>query len=508
MSMTAEDKARHGFSRSIDKGVTELNMPNNLPAEAAVIGSVLYNNVNYDRVSEVVSETDFYASANEEIWRTIKSYIQAGRVADGVAMREHFEDSALLKEVGGANYLGELLDSAAFGPEITDYARIVHMDAQRRRIIQAAQKTIDNAMVAAADPAHVLSRSREHLDAVEAYSLADSDTIVPLHEVVDRNLAHMEQTLAEGKPLPVGVSTGSRLLDGQIGRMHGGDLIILAGRPSMGKTLVATNIVTNATVRVEETGENRPAKVAFFELEMTEDQLANRVSSQKTRRLNMGTVAYRKARSGELGQSELADLRASAVHVPKTIMLDTEGNLVIDKICARSKAIKRKLRGLDLIVVDYLQIVGDIVATAEFKVNVVGQVTARLKALAKELGVPVLCLSQLSRNVERRDDKRPMLADLRESGAIEQDADVVVFVYRHAYYLEKEEPDFNDDNNERKGKRTWGEWKSEMAQCEGRIDLICGKVRNGPTGTVSLYAELKTDIIVDNKDDLQEEDLF
>lgn len=502
MTMTAEDQKRHGFGRAIEKGVTELNMPNNLPAEAAVIGSVLYDNRNFDRVSEVVSETDFYAPANEEIWRTIKSHIQAGRVADGIAMREYFQDSQILKDVGGPGYLGDLLDSAAFGPEINDYARMVHADAQRRRIITAAQKTIDNAMEARADPAHVLSRSREHLDAVEAFSMADSDTIIPLHEAVDLNLSQMEHTLAEGKPLPVGVSTGLHLLDSQIGRMHAGDLIVLAGRPSMGKTLVATNIVTNATVRKDDTGENRPAKVAFFELEMTADQLANRVSSQTTRRFNMGNVAYRKARSGALGQSELADLRASASHVSQTIMLDTQGNLSIDKICARAKAMKRRMRGLDLIVVDYLQIVGDIIASAQNRVNVVGQVTARLKALAKELGVPVVCLSQLSRNVENREDKRPHLADLRDSGSIEQDADVVIFVYRHEYYLEKQEPDHGGAIEK------WGEWKSEMSECEGRIDLICSKVRNGPTGTVSLHAEMKNDIIVNSKDDLKEEDLF
>lgn len=511
MTMTTMEKDRHGLTADDDRKARfngknasseapKCNMPNNVEAEAAVIGAVMFDNRAFDRISELVSESDFYVPQHQIVWRTVATMINQGQVVSGVTLREHFERDEALKTVGGAEYLGALLDAAAFGPEIQDYARMVHTDAQRRRVIEAAQESIQAAHALGASPTALLSKAREGLDAVETFSLADSDTIEGVRDAIGGMLGEIDDTLRSGRRLPLGVSTGFDPLDKQIARMHQGDLIVLAGRPAMGKTSLATNIATNATVR-DASGRDGSARVAFFSLEMDRKQMGGRVAAQMARRHGYGAVPYRDLRGGSVGQNELAILKAGLKHVPSCLFMDTEAQLTVDKICARAKAKKRDMGGLDLVVIDYLQIIGDVIASAQNRVNVVGQVTGRLKALAKELDCPVVLLSQLSRQVEHRDDKRPHMSDLRDSGSIEQDADVIIFVYRHEYYLKAKEPEFSNVDK-------WGKWRIEMSECEGRMDAIVSKNRHGPVGTVSLHCELKTDCITEQKEQLIEETLL
>lgn len=476
------------YDRSLDVAAKDAKLPNNLSAEAAIIGSVLYDNKAFERANDLVRPDDFYADAHREIWATIRGLITIGRQASGVSLREEFERSDKLKAIGGAEYLGDLLDSAAFGPEIDDYARIVHDLAQRRRLIEssfALQERSANPE-RGVDSVALLAGMRDDLTEIENAALTASQTLTDLGSAADRRFDAMTAQLQSGKPLPVGVSTGLDELDKQIARMHGGDLIILAGRPSMGKTSLATNIATNATV-LDDEGNTQPAKVGFFSLEMSEHQIVDRASAQKARRHGIGTVVYQDIRAGRLGLNDIANLKAGRKHIPNTVMIETEANLSCDKIVARSKTMRRQMRGLDLIVIDYLQITADVLGSDRNRVNVVGQVTGRLKALAKDLGIPVICLSQLSRQVEQRDNKRPQLSDLRDSGSIEQDADVVIFVYRDEYYLSKSEPDWNANN--------WGEWNEKMVASRGIMEAIVPKNRMGPTGTVKLFIELKTDTV-------------
>ncbi len=461
-------------------------LPHNLSAEAAVIGSILYDNNAFQRVSDFLRPGDFYAPAHQEIFEACMMLIQNGRVADGVTLREQFEKDERLTQIGGAQYLADLLDSAAFGPEVQDYARIIRDLAMRRELIDIG--------------AGVQSRAQHHdregdgtqqieLAERELFSLAERGStgrgFSTFSEALTESLQMAEAAFKrEGKI--AGIATLLDDLDHKMGGLHKSDLIILAGRPSMGKTSLVTNIAYNvaASYRGEkqEDGSTKTmdgGKVAFFSLEMSSEQLATRILAERT------SINAHKIRQGDLDKNDFETLREATEELQNLpLYIDDTGGISISQLAARARRLQRSV-GLDMIVIDYLQLITVTSGNANAnRVQEITQITTSLKALAKDLNVPIIALSQLSRAVEQRDDKRPQLSDLRESGSIEQDADVVMFVYREEYYLSRTEP--GADPSDPSSNEKWSQWRERMDQVYGKAEVIIGKQRHGPIGRVEL----------------------
>ncbi len=486
-------------------GSASIAPPHNLAAEAAVLGAILFDNASFKAVSELLDAEHFYAPAHRHLFEVIAAQIAAGNTADGVTLVEHFSAEEKLKEVGGEDYLMSLLEAAAFGAEVRDYAFIIRDLWTRRALIRfgadvQADATLmpmgRNGQAAAID-------ASAGIETILKTAMVQTRSIHMADEVMDRVIGRISETLANGKPLPAGVSTGLADLDEQLGKMHAGDLIILAGRPGMGKTAISLHLAHRAMRRDPE-GFEHPARCAFFSLEMDDDPLAHRVMSMAARFQRKGKVPYRNIRKGRIGQNDAAVLKAAVAHLPKTVAWHTTGDLTLAEITAGCRQATRKLGGLDLVIIDYLQLIQYDIGRGENNASAVGRVTKGLKALSKELGVPIVCLSQLSREVESRDNKRPQLSDLRDSGAIEQDADAVLFVYRDEYYLSKEEPKGGPVATNTK----WHEWQNEVREAEGVVELIAAKVRQGKPGTIKVYVEFETNTVVADKRELQEEKLI
>lgn len=486
-------------------GTPTLHAPHNLAAEAAVLGAILFDNAVFKPVSEMLDAEHFYAPAHRHLFEVISAQIAAGNTADGVTLVEHFTAEEKLKEVGGESYLMSLLEAAAFGAEIRDYAWIIRDLWTRRALIRfgadvqadASLMPMDRNGQAAAIDASV------GLESILKSAMIRTRQINMADEVMDGVIGRISDMLAAGKPLPAGVSTGLADLDEQLGKMHPGDLIILAGRPGMGKTALSLHLA-HRSIRRDPEGFEHPARCAFFSLEMDDDPLAHRVMSMAARFQRKGKVPYRNIRKGRIGQNDAAVLKAAVADLPKSVAWHTTGDLTLAEITAGCRQASRKLGGLDLVIIDYLQLIQYEIGRGENDAAAIGKVTKGLKALAKELAVPIVCLSQLSREVEQRDNKRPQLSDLRASGAIEQDADAVVFVYRDEYYLAKEEPKGGPAATNTK----WHEWQNELREAEGVVELIAAKVRQGKPGTVRVHVEFETNTVVADKRELQEEKLI
>lgn len=464
---------------------TAIVPPNNLAAEAAVLGAILFDNNAFQRVADILRPADFYAPAHQEVYETAQSMIQQGRVADGVTLREHFEKTEQLTEIGGAAYLAELLDSAAFGPEIQDYARMIRDLAVRRELIGVGSTMQAKALTP--EPGEDGSRQIE-LAERSLFDLAERGStgrgFSAFSEAITESLLMAEAAFQrEGKI--AGIATELDELDHKLGGLHRSDLLILAGRPSMGKTSLATNIAYNAAAacrrETQEDGSKKTvegAVVGFFSLEMSREQLATRILAERT-----GIMSHR-IRQGDLDKQDFEKLREATEELQNLpLYIDDQGGLSISQVAARARRLQRSV-GLDLIVLDYLQLLVGSGKSAGNRVQEITEISMGLKTLAKELNVPVLALSQLSRQVEQRDDKRPQLSDLRESGSIEQDADVVAFVYRESYYLERTEP--QNDPNDPQSAEKWQRWRDQMDNVFGTAEVIIGKQRHGPIGKVVL----------------------
>jgi len=454
--------------------------PHNAAAEMGVLGAILFDNNAHQRVSEILRAGDFYAPANAAIYTVLDKLITQGRVADGVTLREHFERDGLLAEIGGARYLAELLDSAAFGPEIVDYSRLIHDLALRRELIQIGSEISQKAANAG-----IAETGEDQIQSAEKqlFALAEKGVGAQGFQRFDSALATSIQMATnafkrDGKI--AGVPTGLDELDRKLGGLHKSDLIILAARPSMGKTALAVNIAYQAARRCKRAiGQNGVmrtddgAVVGFFSLEMSADQLATRVLA------DVAEVPSDQIRRGELNPREYERIREAAkVMEGLPLYIDDMGGISITQLAARARRLQRT-HGLDLLIIDYLQLITSSGGSRnDGRVQEVSQITKSLKALAKELQIPVIALSQLSRQVEMRDDKRPQLSDLRESGSIEQDADVVLFIYREAYYLERQEPSEDDPRH--------AEWRDQMSSKLNTAELIISKQRHGPIGKVEV----------------------
>jgi len=454
--------------------------PHNLQAEMAVLGAILFDNNAHQRVTDILKPRDFYAPANSAIFEVLDKLISNGRIADGVTLREHFDRDGKLAEIGGARYLADLLDSAAFGPEITDYARLVHDLSLRRELIDIGAGMVS--MAAKGDlevPGEAQIQDAER----KLFSLAERGAGAQGFQSFNSALTTSIQTATaaykrDGKI--AGVPTGLSDLDRKLGGLHKSDLIILAARPSMGKTALATNIAYYAAKNCKRSpGPNGQMKtdeggvVGFFSLEMSSDQLAGRILA------DVSGVPSDKMRRGDLTPSDYEAIRDAAEQMEGIpLYIDDTGGISISQLAARARRLQRT-SGLDLLIIDYLQLVMPSGSRkTDGRVQEVTEITKSLKALAKELAIPIIALSQLSRAVEQREDKRPQLADLRESGSIEQDADVVMFIYREAYYLERLEPGEGDPRH--------AEWKDQMARKFNVAEVILAKQRHGPIGRVEV----------------------
>ena len=459
-------------------------MPHSIEAEQQLLGGLLNNNDLYYSLEDKVDPEHFYDPVHSRIFEIVSTRIKNGKLASAVTVNTFLTEDEGLKELGGSSYLAQLMAGSVASSAIKDYSKLVYDLAIRRELIILGQEISSRAQSIKVDeqPEEQIILAEQNL-----YKIGDSGKsetgfksfLKALGEAVQvANAAHhRDGNLA-------GISTGFIDLDKKMGGLHSSDLIILAGRPSMGKTSLATNIAYNIAKSFKKNdnadGTSETVNggiVGFYSLEMSAEQLAARILSETAE------IPSEQIRRGDMTESEFRRFVEAAKSIESSpLFIDDTPALTIAQLASRARRLKRT-HGLDALIIDYLQLVRA-GSSRDNRVNEISEITQGLKAIAKELNIPVIALSQLSRQVENRDDKRPQLADLRESGSIEQDADVVLFVYREEYYKEREKP--SDHNLEK-----MAIWQEEMDRLHGRAELILGKQRHGPIGTVELSFEGK-----------------
>ncbi len=454
--------------------------PNNIEAEQALLGAILVNNDAFYRVSDFLKSAHFYEPLHRKIFDVAGELVRMGKMANPVTMKTFLPAEEKVGDMTVAHYLARLAAEAVTVINAADYGRAIYDLATRRALI-----TVGEDMVNIAYDAPVDMSPQEQIEDAERrlFELAEtgrydggfeSFTDAVKTAIDMANAAYMRDGNLSG------IATGLRDLDRRMGGLQPSDLIVLAGRPGMGKTSLATNIAFNIAHAYEPAqqadGSFKAANggvVGFFSLEMSSEQLATRIISEQTE------ISSSKIRRGEITENDFEKLVGCSQMMQKIpLFIDQTGGISIAQLSARARRLKRQ-RGLDVIVIDYIQLMtGSSKRGNENRVQEITEITTGLKALAKELGVPIIALSQLSRQVESREDKRPQLSDLRESGSIEQDADVVMFVYREEYYLKNKEP--------KPGTQEYITWEGTMNDVRGKAEVIIGKQRHGPTGTISM----------------------
>jgi replicative DNA helicase len=460
--------------------------PHNIEAEQALIGAILVNNEAYYRVSDFLEPRHFFEPAHQRIFELATTLIRAGKVASPVTLKTFLPADADIAGLTLSQYLARLAAEATTVINAQDYGRTISDLSLRRSLIQIGEDMVNVAFDAPVDfsPRNQIEDAERRL--YELAEIGRYDGGFQRFAAALTTAVDMAARAYQRDGRLSGIATGLEDLDRQMGGLQSSDLIILAGRPGMGKTALATNIAYNVARawRSEPRADGREETVnggivGFFSLEMSAEQLATRIISEQTE------IASYRIRRGEIDPGDFDRIAAVAREMQALpLYIDETGGLSIAQLAARARRLKRQ-RGLDLLVIDYLQLLqGSTRRASEGRVQEVTEITTGLKALAKDLNVPILALSQLSRQVENRDDKRPQLADLRESGSIEQDADVVVFVFREEYYLKNKEP--------RAGTEEHFKWQAEMDAVHGKAEVIIGKQRHGPTGTIQL--QFKADV--------------
>ncbi len=458
--------------------------PHNYEAEMALLGAILANNLTFDKVNEFLRPDHFADALHGRIYEAAGKLIERGQIANALTLKSLFDQDPALLEHGGAQYLARLAASVVTIINAEDYGRAVYDLHLRRQLIDLGEEMVNIAHDHDLDlPATGQIETAEE----KLFRLAETgDTengLRPLTEALTGAI-HMAEAAVKREGHVTGVTTGLTDLDKKLGGLQPSDLVILAGRPSMGKTALATNIAFNAAQAYKLSPENG-GRVAFFSLEMSAEQLATRILAEQT------GISSDRIRRGEISRDDdfsrlvvaAQDLQTLPMHID-----DTPG-LSVPALRTRARRLKRR-HGLGLIVVDYLQLMRTPAGVrSENRVQEVSEITRGLKAIAKELDVPVLALSQLSRAVEQRDDKRPQLADLRESGSIEQDADVVMFIFREQYYHERGEPKQRDDESSEKFAERHSRWLERGERVHNVAEINIAKQRHGPIGTIELYFE-------------------
>jgi replicative DNA helicase len=472
----AESRAPAGFR----------TQPHNIEAEQALLGAILINNEAYHRVGEYLRPEHFYEPVHGRIFAAMARLIEGVRLADHVTLKLAFEDDEALRELDGAQYLAKLARAAESIVNADDYGRLLHDLALKRGVIQVGEEMVNKAY-----DATLPDSGREQIEAAEQrlFVLAQEGQLeggFRAFPAVLTSAVTMVEAAFHKDSRVTGVPTSLIDLDDKLGGLQPSDLVILAGRPSMGKTALAITIAANAAA-TRAIGPDREGlsgdtyAVGVFSLEMSAEQLAMRLLS-----------AQAELSSDDLRRGKLRDLdfkkvvQASQDLAGRPLFIDDTPALSVAALRTRARRLKRQ-HGLSLLVVDYLQLVRPATSSAQTnRVQEIAEITQGLKAIAKELNIPVLALSQLSRAVEQREDKRPQLADLRESGAIEQDADVVMFVYRDEYYQERSEPKQRPEETRERFEERYQAWQKRYEESRGIADLIIAKQRNGPIGSIRL----------------------
>ena len=447
-------------------------LPNNIEAEQAVIGSILASNEIYDEIGLIVNYSKFFDPIHQKIFAAIENLISKGMLANPITLKNYFENDNNLADLDGHEYLVKVTKFSTSLRQSIEYAKIIYDMYVRRELIKISESTIDNAKNKNIElPGAKIIEESEKLLFDLAEKGSSGSALVKFDEALQYTI-EMASNAFKNEEGIVGVPTGLTALDERLGGLHKSDLIIIAGRPSMGKTALATNIAFHAAKKLQE--KELKSSVAFFSLEMSSEQLSTRILAEQSR------IKSNDIRRGKVSEEQFDKFIETSKNISELpLYIDETPAISIAAVSNRARRIKR-LFGLDLVVVDYIQLM-----TAnnyrEGRVQEISEITQGLKALAKELSVPVLALSQLSRQVEQRDNKKPQLSDLRESGSIEQDADVVMFVYRESYYLENKEP--------RPATVEHAEWQAKMNEVSNLAEIIIGKQRHGPTGNIMLEFE-------------------
>ncbi|KCV83215.1 replicative DNA helicase [Actibacterium atlanticum] len=455
-------------------------LPHSIEAEQQLLGAILTNNDVYDRIASVIQPSHFYEPVHARIFETAAARIQKNALASPVTLKAFLEEDEGLKELGGPAYLARLAGAAISSFAARDYAQMIYDFAIRRELIRLGHDISAKAGSVKVDsePKEQIVEAEQALYKLGEEGQSESGFQSFLHAVTDAvNVANAAYQRDGGL---AGVSTGLIDMDNKLGGLHPSDLLILAGRPSMGKTSLATNVAFNIAKAYKRglkpdgsEGAIEGGVVGFFSLEMSAEQLAGRILAEASE------ISSHKIRQGDMTEAEFRRFVEAAKQLEACpLYIDDTPALPISQVAARARRLKRT-HGLDVVIVDYLQLLR---GSAENRVQEIGEISMGLKAIAKELNIPVIALSQLSRQVENRDDKRPQLSDLRESGSIEQDADVVMFVFREEYYVEREKP-----SDERLDEMA--AWQERMSRLHGKAEVIIGKQRHGPIGTVELSFE-------------------
>jgi len=458
--------------------------PHNIEAEQALLGAILVNNEAFYRVSDFLEPKHFFEPIHQRIFELAGGLVRANKLASPVTLKTFLPSDFDIAGLSLNQYLARLAAEATTIINAEDYGRTVYDLSVRRDLIAIGEEMVNTAYDAPVD-----ATPSSHIEDAERklFEIAETGRF-------DSGFQRFAQALTTAVDMAArayqrdgslsGLATGLTDLDNRMGGLQSSDLIILAGRPGMGKTALATNIAYNVAkawageVRADgHLGTVNGGVVGFFSLEMSAEQLATRIISEQT------GIPSNKIRRGVIEESEFEKIKDVSIELQNLpFYVDETGGLSIGQLAARARRLKRQ-RGLDLLVIDYLQLLqGSNRRMSESRVQEITEITTRLKALAKELNIPILALSQLSRQVEGRDDKRPQLSDLRESGSIEQDADVVMFVFREEYYHQMRKP--TEANREK-----FAEWLAEGERVSGKAEVIIGKQRHGPTGTVELQFE-------------------
>ncbi|MCB1531982.1 MAG: replicative DNA helicase [Alphaproteobacteria bacterium] len=450
-------------------------LPHNLEAEQGLLGALLVDNRSLEKIGDFLKPAHFFHPAHQRIFESVLKMVDRGQSASPVTLKSYFENDEDLQTVGGAEYLADLAASVVSVINAADYAQAIYDLHLRRELITLGEEVVNESY------SHTLdTTSTDTIERAEArlYELAESGEVkgnfVTLRDSVLTAIELAEKAYQTDGNV-TGVTTGLKDMDKKLGGLQNSDLLILAGRPSMGKTALAVNIAFNAAKKYAETGGKEGARVGFYSLEMAADQLATRILSDQS------GISGDSIRKGNIKQEDFRKfVEASQTLSQVPLYIDDTPALSISAVRARARRLKRQ-HGLDLLVVDYLQLLRGTGSrqSEQNRVLEVSEITRGLKAIAKELNIPVLALSQLSRQVENREDKRPQLADLRESGSIEQDADVVMFVYREEYYLSRTEPEPGTEKHMK--------WQESMERAHNVGECIVAKARHGPIGGVRMF---------------------
>ena len=445
-------------------------LPNNIEAEQAILGTILVSNEIFDEINTIISNINFYDPMHQKIFAAIESLIYKGMLANPITLKNYFENEK--DDLNIPEYLVKITKFSTSSRQALEYSKIIYDMYVRRELIKISENTIDTAKQKDLNVSgqNIIENSERLLfDLAEKGSFSSS--LIKFDEAMKLTIEMASNAYKNDEGI-VGVPTGLRDLDDTLGGLHESDLIIIAGRPSMGKTALATNIAFNAAQRLQASG--KKSSIAFFSLEMSSEQLSTRILAEQSK------IKSNDIRRGRISDEQFDKFIETSKNISELpLYIDETPAISIAAISNRARRIKR-LHGLDMLVVDYIQLMRA-TNTKDGRVQEISEITQGLKAIAKELAIPVLALSQLSRQVEQRDNHKPQLSDLRESGSIEQDADVVMFVFREAYYLERKEP--------RPATVEHAEWQAKMNEVSNLAEIIIGKHRHGPTRSIMLEFE-------------------